>query len=360
MKMRKVGRNGTFILLFILLAISILFGISIGSENLYLPYIIRGLISGLPGLDWVAEGFTWKGPLGLERYFQALPRGYQTIILDIRLPVVIMALFVGAGLSVSGASLQGLFKNPLVDPFIIGISAGGAFGYVIAVNLTEGASLWVSQIMKILLSFLFSVGTVFSAYLLSRTGTKVPLTHLLLAGVALSASLTAATQMLVYLSVENPIPVIFSLMGSCSLSRWWEIGIVAPVVLIGTLTLSAFGRDLNAFSAGEETAKHLGVDTERSKTAILVIASLMAAITVPFCGMIGFVGLMVPHIMRRFIGSDQRFLIPASALFGGAFLIICDLVARSMLDVTIPLGIITGLLGGVFFVYLLKARRLSG
>ncbi len=357
--MRTVGRRGTFIFLIILLLISILVGISIGPENLYLPHIVRGLISGLPGLDWAARGFTLKGPLGLESHFGPLPRGYQTIILDIRLPVVVMALFVGVGLSVSGASLQGLFKNPLVDPFIIGISAGGAFGYVLAVILTEGASIWISQFLKVLLSFLFSVGTVFMAYLLSRTGSKVPLTYLLLAGVALSASLTAATQMMVYLSVENPTPVIFSLMGSCSLTKWWEIGIVAPVILMGTLVLSAFGRDLNAFSAGEETAKHLGVDTERSKTTILVLASLMAAITVPFCGMIGFVGLMVPHIMRRFIGSDQRLLIPASALFGGAFLIICDLVARSLLDVTIPLGIITGLLGGIFFIYLLKAKRVG-
>lgn len=357
--MMQIGRKWTFIVLFLILLLSIIIGVSLGSENLYIPYIIRALLSGIPGLGWISDGFTWSGPFGIERHFDGLPRGYRTIILDIRLPVVAMALFAGAGLSVSGSSLQGLFKNPLVDPFIIGISAGGAFGYVLAVIMTEGSPLWVSNLAKIVLSFGFAVGAVFLAYLLSRTGSRVPLTHLLLAGVALSASLTAATQMLVYLSVENPTPVIFSLMGSCSLSRWWEIGIVAPVVALGTLVLTLFGRDLNAFSAGEDTAKHLGVDTERSKTIILVAASLIAAITVPFCGMIGFVGLMVPHIMRRFIGPDQRYLIPASALFGGSFLIICDLAARTLMDVTIPLGIITGLLGGMFFIYLLRIRKVS-
>ncbi|MFO8051764.1 MAG: iron ABC transporter permease [Thermoplasmatota archaeon] len=358
--MRVGGWKVTFLILLLLLVISILVAVSIGSENLFLPHILRAIISGIPGMSWAAGEFTWSGPLGSERHFDTLPVGYRTIVLRIRLPVVIMALFAGAGLSVSGSSLQGLFKNPLVDPFIIGISAGGAFGYVIAVMITEGASLWVSQITRILLSFIFSVGTVFLAYLLSRTGSRVPLTHLLLAGIALSASLTAATQMLVYLTIENPTPIIFSLMGNCSLSRWWEISIVAPVVILGTALLSLFGRDLNAFSSGEVTAKHLGVDTERSKTAILIVASLMAAITVPFCGMIGFVGLMVPHIMRRFIGPDQRYLIPASALLGGSFLIICDLVARTLLDVTIPLGIITGLLGGAFFIYLLRARKVRG
>ncbi|MGA1849165.1 MAG: FecCD family ABC transporter permease [Thermoplasmatota archaeon] len=340
--MRRRGKGPLFAVLLIILAASVVLAVSIGSVKMPLWDVVRILISQLPGMGGAASG---------------IGAPYRRIILDVRLPVVMMALFVGAGLSSSGASMQGLFKNPLVDPFIIGISAGGALGYVVGILATEGAPYYLVNPVRIVLSFLFSVGAVFLAYTVARKGSKVPLTHLLLAGVALSASLTAATQLLVYLRIEDPTPVIFSLMGSASNSRWWEVGVVAPVVTLGTILLMAFGRDLNAFSAGEETARNLGVNVEWSKVAVLLLASLVSAIGVPFVGMIGFVGLMVPHMVRRFTGPDQRVLLPASALFGGSFLVLCDLFSRSVIDVTIPLGIVTGLLGGAFFIYLLKGRR---
>jgi iron complex transport system permease protein len=270
-----------------------------------------------------------------------------------------MALFVGAGLSSSGAAMQGLFKNPLVDPFIIGISAGGAFGLVLGLLIGDRVGFLDGYLIRIILSFLFAMGTVTAAYMLSKTGNRIPLTNLLLAGVALSASITAATQLAVYLFVENPTPLIFSLMGSCSNSTWSEVAIVAPVVVIGTALLSFYGKELNAFSTGEEGAKQLGVDVERSKLIILGLGTLVAAITIPFCGMIGFVGLMIPHIVRRIIGPDHRFLVPGSAIFGASFLILSDLFSRSILEATIPLGIVTGLIGGAFFIYLLRARRFS-
>ncbi|MFW3145508.1 MAG: FecCD family ABC transporter permease [Thermoplasmatota archaeon] len=337
--MRKFS---VFALFLLLLLASLVLGVSVGSVDVPFPDTIRVLLSAIPGLEWAADGI-WSP--------------YRTIIIDIRLPVVLMALFVGTGLSVSGASLQGLFRNPLVDPFIIGISAGGALGYVAGTLLTRDASVFVSQGVRLVLSFLFAVSTVFLAYMVSRRGSRVPLTHLLLAGIAISASVTAGTQLLVYLFVENPSKLIFSLMGSCSNSRWWELGIVSPIVVFGSAGLFLYSRDLNAFSAGEDTAKHLGVETERTKAVVLVLASLIAAVTVPFCGMIGFVGLMVPHMVRRIIGPDQRLLLPASALFGGAFLILCDLASRSLMDSVIPLGIVTGFLGGGFFIYLLRAGR---
>jgi len=340
---RRIGPF--FAVLLIVLAASVLVSVSIGSVSVPLWDVVRILISGLPGMEGAAS------EIGMP---------YRRIILDVRLPVVMMAMFVGAGLSSSGASMQGLFKNPLVDPFIIGISAGGALGYVVGIIATVGAPYYIANPVRIVLSFLFSVGAVFLAYNIARKGSRVPLTHLLLAGVALSASLTAATQLLVYLSIEDPVPVIFSLMGSASNSRWWEVGVVAPVVLVGTVLLMAFGRDLNAFSAGEETARSLGVNVERSKVLVLLLASLISAIGVPFVGMVGFVGLMVPHMIRRFTGPDQRVLLPACAIFGGAFLVLCDLFSRSVIDVTIPLGIVTGLLGGGFFIYLLKGRRWRG
>jgi iron complex transport system permease protein len=286
-----------------------------------------------------------------------IPSYRKTIILTVRLPIVLMALFTGIGLSSSGASMQGLFKNPLVDPFIIGISAGGAFGWVMGGLLTVDASGFLVRPVRILLCLSFSLGTVLFAYGISRSGNRVPVANLLLAGIAASSVLTSATYLLIYFYVENPAELIFSLMGTCGNSKWSELTWVAPTVVVGSIFLWVMSRDLNAFSAGEEGAMHLGVDVERSKAMILLSASVIAAISVPFCGIIGFVGLIIPHAVRRFIGPDHRLLVPMSALAGGGFLILSDAFSRSVSDVVIPLGIVTGLVGGAFFLYLLIARR---
>ena len=340
----KKRRPLTFAVFTLILIIAVLVGIGIGPVNIPLLDVIKVIIGSIPGLSSVGKN---------------VPSSYGTIVMDLRLPVVIMALFVGAGLSSSGAAMQGLFKNPLVDPFIIGISAGGAFGWVIGLLIGNHFGILNSTLIRVGLSFLFAMGTVTAAYMLSKTGNRIPLTNLLLAGVALSASITAATQLAVYLFVENPTPLIFSLMGSCSNSKWSEVSIVGPVVIAGTILLSLYGKELNAFSTGEEGAKQLGVEVERTKIVILGLGTLVAAISIPFCGMVGFVGLIIPHIVRRIIGPDHRFLVPGSALFGASFLILCDLFSRSVLDVAIPLGIVTGLIGGAFFLYLLRTRRFS-
>ncbi|MBN1539686.1 MAG: iron ABC transporter permease [Candidatus Thermoplasmatota archaeon] len=341
MKDRMLLAFGGFLLLLIM---ALILGVSIGTVGIPLIDVVRIIIARIPVLGSLDEG---------------IPSSSSTIVMELRLPVVLMALFVGAGLSSSGAAMQGLFKNPLVDPFIIGISAGGAFGWVIGLLLGDHFGFMSGYLVRIVLSFLFGMGTVTAAYMLSKTGSQIPLTNLLLAGVALSASITAATQLAIYIFVENPTPLIFSLLGSCSNSKWSEVWTVGPVVMAGVVLLSFFGRELNAFSTGEEGAKHLGVEVERMKIIILGLGTLIAAITIPFCGMIGFVGLMIPHMVRRLIGPDHRFLIPGSALLGASFLILCDLFSRTVLDITIPLGIVTGLIGGAFFLYLLRARRFS-
>lgn len=264
--------------------------------------------------------------------------------------------------------MQGLFRNPLVDPFIIGISSGGAFGAILGNILASKLEfgLDVTRLLVISLSFVFAVGAVFLAYAISRTGSKISIANMLLAGIAISAFLTALTQMLTYFFIDNPKAVIFSLMGSCSNSSWTEVGFVAPVVLLCAGVLMFYGRDLNAFSAGEETAKHLGVDVEGSKLMILCLGSLATAIAIPFCGIIAFVGLIIPHVVRSFIGPDHRLLIPGSLLAGGFFLVMCDLFSRNALYwlfesfVQIPVGIVTALVGGLFFVYLLATRRRTG
>lgn len=328
----------------ILAVLSVMIGLSVGSASIPPDAILRILVSRLPGIDLTGS----------------YPSGWETIIYRIRAPVVIMALLVGAALSTSGASLQGLFRNPLVDPFIIGISAGGAMGWMLALVITlDQSGIWVGW-FRALISFIGAVGAVTCAYLVARTGSRIPLTNLLLAGVAISASLTATTQFTIYYFIENPRAVMISLLGTCSNSTWSEIAVVGTGVVVSVPILILFSRDLNAFSMGEEDARGLGVNVERSKLIILSVSSLLAAVTVPFCGMIGFVGLMIPHFVRRMIGPDHRYLIPGSALLGASFLILCDMFSRSVLDQVVPLGIVTGFLGGGFFLYLMGRRRVSG
>jgi iron complex transport system permease protein len=344
-----------FIVLAVLLLVSLVAGVYFGSVDIPFMDTVRILLGQLPGL----------GGLKVD-----VPDTSETIIMKIRLPVVVMALFVGMGLASSGASMQGLFRNPLVDPFIIGISAGGAFGAILGSIITTGMLPTPARTITIILSFVFAVATVFLAYLISRRGNRISIANMLLAGIALSAFLTALTHLLTYFFIDNPKAFIFHLMGSCANSSWEEVAFVVPVVLAGTLILVFFGRDLNAFAAGEEGAKHLGVDVEKSKFVILCVGSLITAISIPFCGIIAFVGLIIPHIVRIFIGPDHRLLLPGSALAGGVFLVACDLFSRTGLtwatdivpvlnksQVTMPVGIVTALIGGLFFVYLLAVRR---
>ncbi|MCU0798716.1 MAG: iron ABC transporter permease [Candidatus Thermoplasmatota archaeon] len=340
--MARVGRAIIFPGLLLLLLVSVALATAVGPVNIPLSNILKALLSPIPFL----------GPLVGEP-----PQWVGTVVWRLRLPVAAMALFVGAGLSVSGASMQGLFRNPLVDPFILGISAGGAFGWVVALILTrdlEGVPIYA---LRALFSFVFSLLAVIAAYTVAKVGGRLPLNNLLLAGIAVSATLTSVTQVMIYMFSETPSQLIFSLMGSCSNSLWEEVAIVAPVVLVGTVLLITFSRDINALSFGEEDARGLGVNVERSKAAVLGLSCLVSAVSIPFCGMIGFVGLIVPHAARKLLGPDNRTLLPASALLGASFLVLCDLISRSALEIALPLGMVTGVLGGGFFLYLLSVKR---
>ncbi|WP_455392189.1 FecCD family ABC transporter permease [[Eubacterium] cellulosolvens] len=335
-----VKRRLFFIVVLVILLFSILFSIFIGPEDIPFIEILKSLLNRLPGID-------------LD-----VPYKYEEIVIDVRLPIVLMALFVGAGLGLSGASLQGLFQNPLVDPYIIGISAGGAFGYILGSILVIDLDGMLARVIIITLSFVCSMATVILAYSISRTGSKTSITHLLLAGIALSAFLTALTQIMAYFFIDNPKVIIIALLGSCANSTWTDVGITALVISPCAFILLFYGRDLNAFSAGDEGAKRLGVSVETSKFVILGLATLMASVTVPFCGIIGFVGLIVPHIVRAFIGPDHRWLLPGAFFTGGVFLVICDLFSRTIVrPFQVPVGVITGIIGGLFFLYLLSIRR---
>jgi len=342
-----------FIAGLIILLMAILLNVCFGTENIPIHSILLIILSKIPGM-----GSLWNHEADIGNW--------DMIIINLRLPVVVMAMLVGSALATSGAALQGLFRNPLVDPFLIGISAGGAFGTVLGSILTSGLDYQTAIAITMILSFVCSLISIAVAYPISKTGNTVSISTLLLAGIALSAFLTALTQILMYFYIYDLKSMVFSLMGSLGNTRWADVGIVTPFVLLCGGLLMFFGRDLNAFSAGEDGAKHLGVDVEKSKFLILGASALITAVTVPFCGVIGFVGLIIPHIVRFFIGPDHRTLLPASAMIGATFLLLCDLISRNAMYLLfdsyaeIPVGIVTALVGGLFFIYLLATRRRAG
>ncbi|MBE0415522.1 MAG: iron chelate uptake ABC transporter family permease subunit [Dehalococcoidia bacterium] len=286
-------------------------------------------------------------------------RNHEIILFQIRLPRVVAGALVGAALAVAGVLFQGLLRNPMADPYIIGTSAGAAFGATIAMVLPLSVALLGFGLVPIA-AFFGALGAVFLVYNLARVGGKTPIVSMLLAGFAVSAMLIAVMFFMVTLSGRTElIHTVYSfLMGSISVSGWNQIAIIAPLIIGGIILARFFAFRLNAFSLGEEGARYLGIDVEREKLLILGLGSLLTAAAVSISGLVGFVGLVVPHAVRLVLGPDHRLLLPAAALAGGAFLVLADLFARTMLSPReIPLGILTALIGAPFFIYLLRRTR---
>lgn len=283
-------------------------------------------------------------------------RTQEMIVKQIRLPRIIAGLLVGASLSLSGTAYQGLFKNPMADPFILGISSGAGLGATITLILRSRISLglWATPF------FAFTGGllTTVLVFSLSRQGSKVPVTTLLLAGIATNSFLSAGTSFLMVIYSQDLHQIFFWLMGGLGNRTWSHILSVVPYMVGGTIALIYYSKDLNVLLMGEETAHHLGINVERLKVILLAAASMITAAAVSISGIIGFVGLIIPHIMRLMIGPDHRLLYPASAIFGGTFLILTDTLARTFIaPAEIPVGIITAFFGAPFFIYLLKKKK---
>jgi len=279
------------------------------------------------------------------------------IVLDIRLPRVILSGIVGAALALAGATYQGLFRNPLADPYLIGVAQGASLGAVIGFLLPvawSGAGFGLIP----LLAFSGALASAATVYGLARVGRTVPVSTLILAGVALGALLGSIVSYLIISSGEKIHGIIFWLMGSFSLSQWSEIMVVLPYVAVGTAIILLYARSLNVMQLDEEQAQQLGINVERLKLILLVAATLITAASVSFVGTIGFVGIIIPHAVRLVWGADHRFLLPLSLLTGAIFLILADLIARSVLAPTeIPIGVITAICGAPFFLYLLRRRK---
>ncbi len=281
---------------------------------------------------------------------------YGIILMEVRLPRVILSALVGSGLAVAGCAMQGLFRNPMASPYILGISSGSAFGASLAIVLGVGLGTGVFAVP--FTAFIFALLTIFLVYNVAKIGRRVPMETLLLAGIATGSFFWAQVSLMKYIAGEELRSIVFWLMGGFWASSWDKVAIAFPLILLGIVVIMFFSRDLNLMLMGEEHALNLGTDVENVKKIVLVFASLITAAAVSVSGIIGFVGLIIPHIMRIIVGPDHRVLLPSSCLVGAIFLMWMDALARTAIQPTeLPVGIITASLGAPFFLYLLRKRR---
>ena len=337
-------------LIAIILTFAFALDVSYGTAKIPVGHVARVVLSHVP---FVGDEIAADVPV-LDR---------SLVWLD-RVPRATLALLVGAMLAMAGVVLQGLLLNPLADPYTVGVSSGAALGAGTATLLGLGGLLGGFGVPAV--AFLFAMGAMFAVYALARSAGRVSIHSFLLAGIVVGSFLWALLSFVLALAAGDQANVqskiIFWLLGSFDGSAgpdpWSFPRIAAPFAVFGIVSLFAFARDLNVFSMGEETARHLGIETENLKIIIIAIASLVTAGAVAVSGIIGFVGLVVPHICRKVFGPDHRVLIPTAALAGATLTVLADLASRAILPPSgLPVGIVTALLGAPFFLYLLKTSK---
>jgi len=298
----------------------------------------------------------------LKRIFSLILEGKgtaeYTILFDIRLPRILLGFAVGGALSLAGVILQGMFRNPLVEPYTLGISGGSAVG--VCLSIVAGIS-GVNVIYLPVSSFVGAILVVLIVYFLSIKKGILKIQGLLLIGVMISLISSSLIMLIMAVSrVEDLHGIIFWIMGSLEEPNWFLIKITFIGSILGLIFSYFFCLDLNAFYLGEEDALHLGINVERTKRLLFILASLLTGLSVSVAGIIGFVGLVVPHFVRLFVGSDNRILLVSSYLCGASFLIFCDTLARTIISpLELPVGVLTGLLGGTLFIYTFSKKCLK-
>ncbi len=336
----NIGHRKFIVLTSILLVIAAIIGCAVGTVKIPLSDVVNILLSKIPLLD---------------RYSADVPDTYETIVLLIRVPRVLLGILAGLGLATAGTSMQGVFKNPMASPFILGASAGASFGA--AVGIFFGVGIYILP----LFAFVFAMGSALLVFLIGGTGGRTNITTLLLAGLAINFLMGALYGIVWYLSPPwNRVIITGWIWGSLGGTIWDEIYIVFPIVIFGTAILYAYSRDLNVIQLGEESAMHLGIEVEKVKLTQLGVSSFITAAVISFTGVVGFVGLIIPHAARLIVGPDHKKLFPSSAILGGLFLVVCDTFSRLSGNLPrgeMPVGIITGLIGVPFFLYLLIKKR---
>lgn len=340
----KISRFTAYVLVLLLLGLTLFLGVAIGSAPISFPAIYH---------IFFAKLFHMSAAGSLD------PTNVQ-IVMNIRLPRVVLAGLVGASLSIAGAGFQGLLKNPLADPYILGVSSGSAVGAVfvlffgITIPFLGSFTLPVVSIMCGLLTILLVLSFV---RLVNR---NLSVETIILTGVIFSSFLGSLISLLIALTGDQLREIIGWLLGSVRMRGWEYAGMMVPFFIFGSLILMANSRELNALSFGEERAHHLGVHVRARKLAVLIAASMLTGAAVAVSGTIGFVGLVIPHLVRLVMGPDHRHLLPLSMIVGAAFLILADLLARTIIAPTeLPIGVITALIGAPVFALLLFQQRLQ-
>lgn len=291
-----------------------------------------------------------------DEALQQMDELWRTAIFDVRMPRVLTAAVVGAGLALSGVIFQGLLLNPLADPYTLGVSSGAAFGasLVLLLNLQ-----FLGLYTLPLFAFICGSLTLLLVVYLSSSAGGLSSNNLILSGVIVGAILSAGISLFKYLAQERVSVIIFWLMGSFASSTWPELLLTWILVLFGFCVFMFHARDLNLISLGSRAAASLGVDTSRMRLVLLITASLVAAICVSVSGIIGFVGLLVPHMMRSVTGPEHRRLLPVSLLAGAILLLAADTTTRTLLPAEVPIGVLTALIGGPFFCYIFRKRQMQ-
>jgi len=333
----KVRLRWTFGFGGLVLFLSVSVAISVGAVNV--PFAtVWGVIINKIGPDLVTQD--WSA-------------GREAIVWDIRLPRTILACLVGAGLAIVGASLQAVTRNPLADPHLLGISAGGAFGAILALLHT---GLFIGLLTVPFMAFIGALGATLIVLGVSQFAAATSADRLVLAGVAVSFIVMSAANVLIFLGDPRAAhTVVFWMLGGLGLAQWDQLIYPAVILVICGVYFAANTRNLNAMTIGDETAATLGIAVGRFRLTVFVVGALITGVMVAFSGIIGFVGLMIPHIVRLIVGGDYARVLPVSALCGAIFLTWADILARTvMAPDDIPIGIITGLIGGAFFIWLLR------
>ncbi|MDO9592405.1 MAG: iron chelate uptake ABC transporter family permease subunit [Erysipelotrichaceae bacterium] len=345
MKIRRKKLIKGILTLISALVVVILAASAIGSADISISDCARILLSKVP-------------LIGASVDLSEIKPSHISILLKIRLPRILLSALIGSALSVSGVAYQGIFKNPMADPFVLGISSGAALGATFVI--VTGAKFGILGLSSISVgAFAGALAAAFTVYNIGRIGNRTPVVTLLLAGIAVNYFLSSMISIVMSFNRDRMENIVFWTMGSVTTATWMQIAVALVPILLGTAYLLTCARDLNALALGEDSAKGLGVDSEKAKKTILIVASIVTASAVSVSGIIGFVGLIIPHVVRILSGPDHRTLLPFSILTGAIFLVLSDTLARTLVvPAELPIGIITSVFGAPYFLYLLYRNKL--
>lgn len=308
-------------------------------------------------LSWVSEGASYSFKEVIDTLLGHGTWASDIIVKEINARRVVIGIFVGAGLAVTGAAMQAVFKNPLASPYILGLSSGASLGA--AISMLFVVPLIPVAITTPILAFVTCFLTMILVYTMARTGGIVKTETLILSGVAVSALLSALVSFLTFIAGEKLEGIVFWSMGNLGNADWGEIAFAAPIITVASILLITQAKNLNVLMLGDAHAMDLGVDVKKTRLFILILTTVVVAAAVSFVGVIGFIGLVIPHILRILLGPDNRVIMPLSMIVGSCFILICDYLTHVIAPYygTLPIGVVTSLIGAPLFIYLLIRRK---